>query len=86
MRNSYISLAFLIASLSLSCNRQPARHDDESARQAGREAYRATQDLKRDAKDAERELRSAGKEFREGWNEEKQRRETSRKGDDHPNR
>lgn len=85
MRKSYIGLMILIASLSLSCNRDSARHDDDSARQAGRDAYRATQDLKRDASEAERQLRGASKEFRDGWNDEKQRHQNTHKDDEHPN-
>ncbi len=46
-----------------------ARHEEPTARQAGREAYQAGQAIKKGAKEAAREIRDAGKEFREGWKE-----------------
>ena len=46
-----------------------ARHEEPTAREAGREAYEAGQTIKKGAKEAAREIRDAGKEFREGWKE-----------------
>jgi hypothetical protein len=65
MRRPYL-LTVLAVAIGLSgC----ARHEEPSARDAGREAYEAGQAIKKGAKKAAREIKEAGKDFREGWNE-----------------
>ena len=71
MRTSVIALVLTCGFGLISCARrdEPARRDDPSAREAGREAYDASREIKQGAKTAARELRDAGKEFQQGWRE-----------------
>jgi hypothetical protein len=65
MRRSVLFPALAFAFILGGC----ARHEEPTARQAGREAYQAGQAIKKGAKQAAREVRDAGKEFRDGWKE-----------------
>lgn len=78
MRTTLVSIFCFIALGSMSCSRWDSRHEQESARQAGREAYRASRELKRDAKHAATDLQHAGKEFREGWENARREDKTAR--------